>query len=39
MLSMELPGKRKRGRPKSWCMDAVKEEMADVWSGGRGCRR
>ena len=27
---MELPGKRKRGRPKSRFMDVVKEDMAEV---------
>ena len=27
---MELPGKRKRGRPKRRFMDVVKENMADV---------
>ena len=27
---MELPGKRKRGRPKSRFMDVVKEDMAVV---------
>ena len=30
MLRMELPGKRKRGRPKSRFMDVVKEDMAEV---------
>ena len=30
MLRMELPGKRKRGRPKRRCMDVVKEDMAEV---------
>ena len=30
MLRMELPGKRKRGRPKRRFMDAVKEDMAEV---------
>ena len=30
MLRMELPGKRKRGRPKGRFMDAVKEDMAVV---------
>ena len=30
MLRMELPGKRKRGRPKRRFMDVVKEDMADV---------
>ena len=28
MLRMELPGKRKRGRPKRKFMDVVKEDMA-----------
>ena len=27
MLRMELPGRRKRGRPKRRFMDAVKEDM------------
>ena len=27
MLRMELPGKRKRGRPKRRFMDVVKEDM------------
>ena len=30
VLRMELPGKRKRGRPKRRFMDVVKEDMADV---------
>ena len=30
MLRMELPGKRKRGRPKRRFMDLVKEDMAEV---------
>ena len=30
MLRMELPGKRKRGRPKRRFMDVVKEAMAEV---------
>ena len=30
MLRMELPGKRKRGRPKRRYMDVVKEDMAEV---------
>ena len=30
MLSMELPGKRKRGRPKKRLMGVVKEDMAEV---------
>ena len=30
MLRMELPGKRKGGRPKRWFMDVVKEDMAEV---------
>ena len=29
MLRMELPGKRKRGRPKRRFMDVVKEDMAE----------
>ena len=28
MLMMELPGKKKRGRPKRRSMDIVKEDMA-----------
>ena len=27
---MELPGKRKRGRPKRRFMDVVKDDMAEV---------
>ena len=30
MLRMELPGKRKRGRPKRRFMDVVKDDMAEV---------
>ena len=30
MLRMELPGKRKRGRPDRRFMDVVKEDMAEV---------
>ena len=30
MLTMELPGNRKRGRPKRRFMDVVKEDMAEV---------
>ena len=30
MLEMELPGKRRRGRPKRIYMDAVKEDMQVV---------
>ena len=30
MLSMKLPGKRKRVRPKRRFMDVVKEDMAEV---------
>ena len=30
MLMMELPGKRKRGRPKRRFMDVVKEDMAEI---------
>ena len=30
MLRMELPGKRKWGRPKRRCMDAVRKDMAEV---------
>ena len=28
MMRMELPGKRKQGRPKRRCMYAVREDMA-----------
>ena len=30
MMEMELPGKRKRGRPKRRFLDVVKEDMAEV---------
>lgn len=30
MLNMDLPGRRKRGRPKRRFMDAVKEDMQVV---------
>ena len=30
MLRVELPGKRKRGRPNRRFMDVVKEDMAEV---------
>ena len=30
VLRMEMPGKRKRGRPKRRFMDVVKEDMAEV---------
>ena len=30
MMKMELPGKRKRGRPKSRFLDVVKEDMGKV---------
>ena len=30
MLRMDLPGKRKRGRPKRRFMDVEKEDMAEV---------
>ena len=30
MLRMELPGKRKRGRPKRRFIDVVKEDMVEV---------
>ena len=30
MLRMVLPGKRKRGRPKSRFMDVVKEDMDEI---------
>ena len=29
-MRMELPGKKKRGRPKRRFMDVVKEDMAEV---------
>lgn len=35
MLNMELPGKRKRGRPKRRFMDVVREDM-DAGSVKRG---
>ena len=30
MMEMELPGKRKRGRPKRRFLDVVKEDMEEV---------
>ena len=30
MMEMELPGKRKRGRPKKRFLDVVKEDMGEV---------
>ena len=30
MMEMELPGKRRRGRPKRRFLDAVKEDMREV---------
>ena len=30
MMKMELPGKRKRGRPKRRFLDMVKEDMEEV---------
>ena len=30
MMEMELPGKRKRGRPKRRFLDIVKEDMEEV---------
>ena len=30
MPRMELPGKKKRGRPNRRCMDAVREDMPHV---------
>ena len=30
MIEMELPGKRKRGRPKRRFLDVVKEDMGEV---------
>ena len=38
MLRMELPGKRKRERPKRTFMGVVKEDMALVEVMGGGCR-
>ena len=35
MMEMELPGKRKRGRPKRRFLDVVKEDM-ESWCGGDG---
>ena len=29
-MEMELPGKRKRGRPKGQFLDVVKEDMGEV---------
>ena len=34
MLRMELPGRRKRGRPDRRFMDVVKEDMAEVEDTG-----
>ena len=31
MMAMELPGKRKRGRPKRRFLDVVKEDMGEVY--------
>ncbi len=33
MLEMELPGKRRRGRPKRKFMDAVRKDMLGVTEG------
>ena len=30
MLRIELPGKKKQGRPKRWYVDAVRENMAVI---------
>ena len=30
MIEMELPGKRRRGRPKRRFLDVVKEDMGEV---------
>ena len=30
MMEMELPGKRKRGKPKRRFLDVVKEDMGEV---------
>ena len=34
MMEMELPGKRKRGRPKKRFLDVVKENIGESWCGG-----
>ena len=34
-MEMELPGKRKRGRPKRIFLDVVKEDMGEVGARGR----
>ena len=35
MMEMELPGKRRRGRPKRRFLDVVKEDMGEVGAKGR----
>ena len=30
MMEMELPGKRRRGRPKKRFLDVVKEDMGEI---------
>ena len=34
MIETELPGKRKRGRPKKRSLDVVKEDMGEVGAKG-----
>ena len=36
MMEMELPGKRKRGRPKRRFLDVVKEDTGKSWCKGDG---
>lgn len=38
MLTMQLPGRRKRGRPEKRFMDTVKEEMQRVGCDRGGCQ-
>ena len=35
MMEMELPGKRRRGRPKRRFLDVVKEDMGEVGAKGK----
>ena len=37
MMEMELPGKRRRGRPKRRFLDVVKEDMGEVGGEGDEC--
>ena len=37
MMEMELPGKRKRGRPKRRFLDVVKNDMGESWCKEDGC--